>query len=754
MERLGEYKEDVLSVLLSMADEAVLSFDGEGVVRFANERAESLLGCAGHYLDGMDIKDLFYDDDMSRPSAGELPFALTGEVCLVMAKLIDGSFIPAQVRCRRIGESDTFLLIAEDVDGLHENRREQSRLLEELRRSNERLRGVLSIISTVTLSGASFEDFASHITNELQHVFEADAVLLYLAEGAGFRLWGASEGYEQMGIDQPFVAHGVGLPSLIARTRRSVRLQLAESSVDEGVVMVDMDTDMRVRLRSQVAQRCSTLVGAPVFTYDRVMAVIVLCWRGPCMVDRDGLSILDTVGDFLSLEFATAVSQMQQMRESELHNLLADLRDAVRTAGEMSYSFASAIARRVTALIPAHVFEVQENPLTSSVTVHLPIEDETGPRALPAAGAQGLEGLNTMEFPYDFDDMFPGTAMSCLITQDDMVGMWVARHTDLSTGVGVRLTSSTSAPSVTQRALLFLRGPFDPPFDETEREFLDRMGTEVSRALEVERERATSTQISQALQLGLRNELPEVPGLTSASLYLSATASAVVGGDFFDLYPLPDDQVVLVIGDISGKGVEAAAMASLVKTALAAYAWDFLDPASMLGSLNNLFINFSRLETFASLVVVLLDLHVRTATYCSAGHPPAMLVRNPHGDQPQLETLTVQSPIVGALEGMDYVNGTFAFETGDLIFLYTDGTTEARSPQGDFYGEGSLREALLQAARLDVRDVPEAILADVGRFTEGSLHDDVAMVAVRIDEPPAPGGAPAEHAHAGAGDAR
>ena len=67
-----------------------------------------------------------------------------------------------------------------------------------------------------------------------------------------------------------------------------------------------------------------------------------------------------------------------------------------------------------------------------------------------------------------------------------------------------------------------------------------------------------------------------------------------------------------------------------------------------------------------------------------------MLVRNPHGDQPQLETLTVQSPIVGALEGMDDVNGTFVFETGDLIFLYTDGTAEARQiPRGTSTARGA-----------------------------------------------------------------
>ena len=731
MERLGAYKEDVLGVLLDMADEAVLSFGADGAVRFANERAELLLGCAGLALDGRDIKDLFYAGDMSRPEAGELPFATTGDVSLVMAKLVDGSFIPARVRCRRIGTSDDFLLIAEDVDSIHETRREQTRLLAELRRSNERLRGVLSIISTATLSGVSFEEFAGHITTELQQVFEADAVLLYLAEGAGFRMYGHSEGFERLGVSQTFSPHGSGLPSLVARMRRSLRLQLV-SSTDDGAVMMDMDTDSRVRLHSELAQRCSTLVGTPVFTYDRVMAVIAVCWRGPYPADRDGLSLLDTVGDFLSIEFATAVSQMQQMRESELLALLSEVRDAVRTAGGMNYSFASAIARRVAAVVPAHVLEVQSDPWTSGATVHLPADDE-GPRALPAAGAHGLEGLNTVEFPYDFAEIFPDDGTSREVVPDDAVGMWVGRHTDLSFGMVVRITSPHAEADTTQRALLFLRGPMDPPFDEIEVEFLTRLGADLSRALDVERERAHETQISQALQSGLRNQLPEVPGITTASLYLSATASAVVGGDFFDLYPLPDDRVVVVIGDVSGKGVEAAAMASLVKTALAAYAWDHLDPASMLCSLNNLFVNFSRLETFASLFVASLDLRAGMATYCSGGHPPAMLVHDPQGDAPALELLTVQSPIIGAMEDLDYANGTFALSEGDLLYLYTDGTTEARNQEGDFFGEDALRETVLRQCHVDVRGLPEAVLGEVASFAGGALHDDVAMVALRVD---------------------
>ena len=747
-EKDGLAGEDLVEVLLSMTDEAVISFDDRGIIVSANACSERFLGVGAQALVGADVKDFFYDRDLSRPRAGKLPFDVSGEDNLVMAKLVDGSFVPALARCRRIGRTGRFLLIAEDVDDIHENRREQDRLFDELRRSNERLRGVLSIISTATLAQGSFEDFSARVTGDLQSVFDASAVLLYLAEPGGFRLWGNSEGYATLGVDQSFMPAGTGVPTLVARARRSMRLQIVSPAEDGvGSVMVDLDTDVRTHVRSRLAEVCSTLVGTPVFSYDRVMAVIMVCYASPHLVELSDMSLLDTVADFLSVEFSVAVSQLQQTRERDLVELSSEVREAVRTAGVMTQSFAEAIGHRVTQLVPANVLSLMENPRTHRVYARVltPPDDagedgasegltgEQDTRLATTVNPAGSGG-QVVDVPFAFADMFDEGDTSEVLDAGCGLGQWLAEHTDQHFGVIVRVTSPNAADDVAQRALVFLRSQDDPPFDETEVAFLRRLGSDVAHALDVEEEHASTSEISRALQQGLRNELPPAPGVTCASLYRSATANAVVGGDFFDLYPLPGNRVVIVVGDISGKGVEAAAMASLVKTALAAYAWDNLDPAGMLSSLNTLFINFSRIETFASMVVVSVDVRAHRATYCSGGHPPAMLVRHPHAERAELELLTCQSPLVGAMEDMEYVNGTFSYEPGDVLFMYTDGTTEARSPSGEFFGEDALRETLLRASALPIEQVPDAVLADVTRFTSDSLHDDVAMVAVRFDE--------------------
>ena len=198
----GLVDEEFVEVLLSMTDEAVIAFDDHGRIVAANSCAARFLGVTSEAIIGQDVKDFFYAEDLSRPRAGKLPFDVSGDDNLVMSKLVDGSFVPTLARCRRIGRSGTFLLIAEDVDDVHENRREQGRLFSELRRANERLRGVLSIISTATLAQGSFEDFSARVTGDLQSVFDASAVLLYLGEHGGYRLWGCSEGYERLGVDQ------------------------------------------------------------------------------------------------------------------------------------------------------------------------------------------------------------------------------------------------------------------------------------------------------------------------------------------------------------------------------------------------------------------------------------------------------------------------------------------------------------------------------------------------------------------------
>ena len=184
------------------------------------------------------------------------------------------------------------------------------------------------------------------------------------------------------------------------------------------------------------------------------------------------------------------------------------------------------------------------------------------------------------------------------------------------------------------------------------------------------------------------------------------------------------------MGDVSGKGVEAASVSAAVKTALGAYSWQGLSPARMVRLLNEFLLGFSRLETFATLFVGIVDLGSGTLSYCSAGHPPAILVRAATGE---IETLDVQSGVVGAFHEMTYRNGRVRLRRGDVLLLYTDGTTEARATDGSFFGEDGLRDAVMREMPRGYDGLLDRLLATLDSFTERHLDDDVAMVSLRFD---------------------
>ncbi|MBR1829722.1 MAG: serine/threonine-protein phosphatase, partial [Atopobiaceae bacterium] len=133
----------------------------------------------------------------------------------------------------------------------------------------------------------------------------------------------------------------------------------------------------------------------------------------------------------------------------------------------------------------------------------------------------------------------------------------------------------------------------------------------------------------------------------------------------------------------------------------------------------------------ATLFVGVIDLSKRTLTYCSAGHPPAILLR---ARRRELQMLDVQSGVVGAFREMTYRNGTVTIGAGDVLLLYTDGTTEARARDGRFFGEDGLRDAVVRHASVGVPGLCDCILSELDTFTERTLEDDVALVALRFDE--------------------
>jgi sigma-B regulation protein RsbU (phosphoserine phosphatase) len=220
---------------------------------------------------------------------------------------------------------------------------------------------------------------------------------------------------------------------------------------------------------------------------------------------------------------------------------------------------------------------------------------------------------------------------------------------------------------------------------------------------------------------------PVVPGLDVAAVYRPAGTGEEVGGDFYDVFQVGADDWVVCIGDVCGKGVDAAVVTALVRYSLRGSAVRMTQPSDMLRELNGALLR-NRSDRFCTVGVLRLrrDGDVWSATVGSAGHPPAFLLRPEAPARP----LGEPGSLLGVLENVELHDVQITLAAGDTVLLYTDGVPEARR-DGDFYGEARLvqvaMESLGRAAGLT-----EALLADVLGFQGGHARDDIAIVAVRV----------------------
>lgn len=257
-----------------------------------------------------------------------------------------------------------------------------------------------------------------------------------------------------------------------------------------------------------------------------------------------------------------------------------------------------------------------------------------------------------------------------------------------------------------------------------------KLSTSLALALDNARLYTAERDAARTLQSAFQSPLPSIDGLAFGHLYHSASAGSRLGGDFFDVVPVSADKVGLMIGDLAGHGVESAALTTLVKHTMRVDALYETAPGSIVRRANEVLLREAPPEMFASAFLGMLDIGSGCMSYCLAGHPAPLLVRD--GEPPAF--LPGPQVVLGVESDVEYVTNETAMAEGDLLLLYTDGLVEARNRDGESYGADRLRWALGGLAREDVSQVPEAIFLDVFSHSEGRLEDDVAVLAVRRTE--------------------
>jgi serine phosphatase RsbU (regulator of sigma subunit) len=255
-----------------------------------------------------------------------------------------------------------------------------------------------------------------------------------------------------------------------------------------------------------------------------------------------------------------------------------------------------------------------------------------------------------------------------------------------------------------------------------------------------ERERAA---VRQAQLLGLRQELdiarrmqaailPQTtPQRTEVQLASLMVPAKEVGGDFYDYFELPGNRLVVVMADVSGKGVPAALFMAISRTLLKALAQLDASPAVLMQRLNDQLAAENEQMMFVTVFLGVLHLQTGELQFVNAGHNPPVLI--PHDNEPASFLPRGQNPALAVMDGVDFVDGSLQLEAGDTLVLYTDGVTEATNAEGALLGEVPLLatcEALRQQA--DLAQWPRAVLQTVRGFEAGAPQaDDITCVALR-----------------------
>ena len=223
----------------------------------------------------------------------------------------------------------------------------------------------------------------------------------------------------------------------------------------------------------------------------------------------------------------------------------------------------------------------------------------------------------------------------------------------------------------------------------------------------------------------LPRTLPQLPGLDVGDAYQSS-ARVEVGGDVYDFIELDDGRLAVVLGDVTGHGIEAAADMAMAKFVFRSLAREHPSPSDFLQSANDVVVGEIAPGKFITMAYLLIDAERGLVVGAGAGHPPPRLV----SADGSVRSLDVRGLVLGVEGGQTYEEQHAPLGPGDAVVLYTDGVLEARH-EGELYGFERL-DAIVSAARgLSARDIAETILADCRDFAANELADDCAVVVVK-----------------------
>jgi GAF domain-containing protein/anti-sigma regulatory factor (Ser/Thr protein kinase) len=557
----------------------------------------------------------------------------------------------------------------------------------------------LQRVTDAALAYLSLEDLLNELLDRIGAVLDTDtAAFLLLDESRGELVARAAKGIEEEVEQGVRIPVGKGFAGRIAAERRAVTIP----DVDHADILNPILRQKGIR----------SLLGVPLLIEGRVSGVLHVGTLSPRVFTAEDTELLQLAADRAALAIDHA---RLYLREREAR------KDAERTAKQLAAL--QGVADAALAYLPLEellttLLDRVAVSLSTDTAAFLLLDETRG--ELVARAAKGIEEEVEQGVRIPVGKGFAGriAAERRAITIPDVdhadILNPILRQKGIRSLLGVPLLVEGRVTGVLHVGSLTPR-----EFTAEDAELLglaaDRAALAIDRARLYEERR-----VVEALQRTLLPDpLPQLPGLDVAASYQPARHGTAIGGDWYDVFPLTGSKVGVVIGDVMGHGVTAAALMAQLRTALRAYALEGHDPAAVAERLNHLLVPL-RPTSMTTLAYVVVDPEQETLRMISAGHLPPLLIP-PSGPG---RFLPVEGdPPLGVTAGARYSEHEFALPAESMLVLVTDGAVEVRGEPLDA-GLERLREIVERQADA------AAVCRAVG--DRPSHEDDLAAVAVRV----------------------
>lgn len=268
--------------------------------------------------------------------------------------------------------------------------------------------------------------------------------------------------------------------------------------------------------------------------------------------------------------------------------------------------------------------------------------------------------------------------------------------------------------------------------DDSDLERATQLADRAGFAIDNARVYLESNKVARTLQKSfLPPELPELPGVEIAARYFAMGENQPIGGDFYDAFAIDKRRWGLALGDVSGKGLEAATITTLARHVVRGAALKADEPSEVLAVLNKALVDQTQTDRFCTAVYAITEPRFARVkvTISSGGHPPPYVIRN----DGTIEPINCNGMLLGFMDKIELIDATVELEFGDKLFLYTDGILDIRTNgNGGTFGPEGLEKLLYEASKRGTEAAADFLSTRISELQAGKSTDDIAFILIGV----------------------